>query len=88
MLRFSFNLNSTPTPSECDSEYESKADDADLAHHELEGFSVSTDVDFLYQIGKICAENGKKLKEGINSLNDFCLILDYYNEDMDAKVYK
>lgn len=56
-------------------------------HHEIEGFSVSTDVDFLYQIGKICAESGIKAEEGIQSLNDFCLILDYYHQDMDEKVY-
>mmetsp|Transcript_33377 Transcript_33377/g.32831 ORF Transcript_33377/g.32831 Transcript_33377/m.32831 type:complete len:270 (+) Transcript_33377:289-1098(+) len=40
-------------------------------HYEIENFSVSTDVDFLYQIGKICAESGIKTEEGIRSLNDY-----------------
>lgn len=56
-------------------------------HYEIENFSVSTNVDFLYQIGKICAESGTKTKEGIRSLNDFCLILDYFQQDMDPKIY-
>jgi len=30
-----------------------------------EGFAVNSDVKFLYQIGKICAESGKYLEEGI-----------------------
>lgn len=56
-------------------------------HYEIEAFSVSTDVDFLFQIGKICAESGTNVDEGIRSLNDFCLILDYFHQDMSEKVY-
>ena len=92
-LRFSFNTN-TPqalVSSSSKSSFEGKSgtetEDQDI-HYEIEGFSVSTDVDFLYQIGKICAESGIKLDEGIKSLNDFCLILDYYNQDMDQRIYK
>ena len=92
--RFSFNV-SEPEGIDLTKKH-NRAESADFKlknkkvteiHHPIEGFSVSTDVDFLYQIGKICAENGIKIEEGIKSLNDFCLILDYYNQDMDVKTY-
>lgn len=90
-LRFSFNSR-TPKVinrnfSRGESGTTSESSESWDTQYEIEGFSVSTDVDFLYQIGKICAENGIKIEEGIQSLNDFCLILDYYHQDMDEKVY-
>ena len=39
--------------------------------HESEGFAVYSDLKFLYQIGKICAESGKYLEEGILCLDDY-----------------
>ena len=93
-LRFSFNAK---TPKVVSHNYSRSNAGVSLeplkmekeeVHYEIEGFSVSTDVDFLYQIGKICAESGSKAEEGIKSLHDFCLILDYYHQDMDEKVYK
>ena len=39
--------------------------------HESEGFAVYSDLKFLYQIGKICAQSGKYLEEGILCLDDF-----------------
>lgn len=90
-LRFSFNSR-TPTVIEQAyvhgrAESSTPTLEDSMVRYEIEGFSVSTDVDFLYQIGKIWAENGIKVDEGIESLNDFCLILDYYHQDMDEKVY-
>jgi tetratricopeptide (TPR) repeat protein len=90
-LRFSFNSHTPNVTEQAYIQGKSESSTPTLedptVHHEIEGFSVSTDVDFLYQIGKICAENGIKINEGIESLNDFCLILDYYHQDMDEKVY-
>lgn len=39
--------------------------------HESEGFAVYSDLKFLYQIGKIWAESGKYLEEGILWLDDY-----------------
>lgn len=90
-LRFSFN-ESTPSTirhSYRRSDYGIETQDSAVeeVHYEIERFSVSTDVDFLYQIGKVCAEYSVDVDEGIQCLNDFCLILDYFSQDMDEKVY-
>ena len=91
MLRFSFNESmSTITYGSGKSSQKiniSKKEVRENEHYEIEGFSVSTDVDFLFQIGKIWAESGINVDEGIRSLNDFWLILDYFHQDMDEKIY-
>ena len=40
-------------------------------HYDIEHFSVSTDIKFLFDIGKICAEAGIQVDNGIESINDF-----------------
>lgn len=47
--------------------------------HESEGFNVYSDLKFLYQIGKICAESGKFLEEGILCLDDYINLLNFFN---------
>ncbi|CAI2360996.1 unnamed protein product [Moneuplotes crassus] len=44
-----------------------------------EGFAVNSDVKFLYQIGKICAESGKYLEEGIKCLDDYINLLTFFD---------
>jgi hypothetical protein len=61
---------------------------SEIFHYEIENFSVSTDVKFLFDIGKICAETGKQIENGIESLKDFLKIMDYYREDMDKITHK
>ena len=34
-------------------------------NYESQGFAVQSDLKFLYQIGRICAESGKFLEEGM-----------------------
>jgi len=60
----------------------------DTFHFEIENFSVSTDVKFLFDIGKIWAESGCQITNGIESLQDFTKIMNYYKEDMDSMTYK
>ena len=43
-------------------------------HYDIEHFSVTTDVKFLYEIGKICAESGQQVSNGIEALSDFIKI--------------
>ena len=44
-----------------------------------ECFSVYSDLKFLYQIGRIWAESGKFLEEGILWLDDYINLLDFFN---------
>lgn len=46
--------------------------------NESEGFAVTSDPLFLYHIGRICAESGKFMDEGLSCLNDFLLINEYH----------
>ena len=89
MMRFSFNesMSTITYGSSKSSQKLTKKQVKENEHYEIEGFSVSTDVDFLFQIGKIWAESGINVDEGIRSLNDFWLILDYFHQDMDEKIY-
>jgi hypothetical protein len=41
---------------------------------ESEGFCVYSDLKFMYQIGKICAESNKYLEEGLLCLDDLLSI--------------
>lgn len=51
-------------------------------HLENEGFAIYSNVKFLFIIGKICAETGKKLEDGLKALNDYIMILDFYRYDI------
>lgn len=59
-----------------------------MYHFEIENFSVSTEVKFLYEIGKIWADSGTQPENGIEALQDFIKIITYYKEDMNQMVYK
>ena len=61
---------------------------SEIFHFEIENFSVSTDVKFLYHIGKITADSGIQVENGIESLRDFLKIINYYKEDMDKMTYR
>lgn len=56
--------------------------------HESEGFGVYSDLKFLYQIGKICAESGKFLEEGILCLDDYINLLNFFNPTQDQQTPK
>jgi hypothetical protein len=56
--------------------------------HESEGFSVYSDLKFLYQIGKICAESGKYLEEGILCLDDYINLLTFFNPSSSGNSYE
>ena len=60
----------------------------EIFHYDVESFSVSTDVKFLFDIGKIWAEAGIQIENGIDSINDFIKIMNYYKEDMDLHTFK
>jgi hypothetical protein len=60
----------------------------EILHFEIENFSVSTDVKFLFDIGKICSQFGCQIPNGIESIKDFMKIMNYYREDMDKMTYK
>jgi len=49
-------------------------------------FKISSDVKFLYQIGKICAESGKYLEEGIKCLDDYINLLTYFDPAVNADI--
>lgn len=38
-------------------------------------FAVNSDVYFLYMIGKMCAETGHNLHQGLSALNDYYLFM-------------
>ena len=48
-----------------------------MAEHESENFAVYSDIQHLYLIGKYCAESKSHEEDGLKSLNDYLLILDY-----------
>lgn len=48
-------------------------------NNESECFSVYSDLKFLYQIGRICAESGKFLEEGILWLDDYINLINFFN---------
>ncbi len=58
-----------------------------IYQNDIEQFSVSTDVQCLFKIGKISAKHGVCLSDGLKCLNDFLLILDYKQPEMDKKTY-
>lgn len=54
-------------------------DSGENVESESECFSVYSDLKFLYQIGRIWAESGKFLEEGILCLDDYINILNFLN---------
>ncbi|CAI2369054.1 unnamed protein product [Moneuplotes crassus] len=61
---------------------------SDIYHFDIENFSVSTELKFLYEIGKICADSGIQPENGIEALLDFIKILNYYKDDMEQMIFK
>eukprot|EP00347_Sterkiella_histriomuscorum_P002786 403366804 len=53
-----------------------------------EGFAVYSNTKFLLQIGKICAETGQFLEDGMGALNDYMQILEYYEMDIPEENYR
>lgn len=53
-----------------------------------EGFAIYSNVKFLLSIGKICAETGQYLEDGLNALNDYLSIVEYYKLDVPEDTYE
>ena len=53
-----------------------------------ENFAVYSDPKFLYIIGKICAKNGSYLDVGLQALNDYLLILNYNQNEMETEQFE
>lgn len=45
--------------------------------YDSEGFAVTSDPEFLFKMGKLCAESGRYLEEGLLCLDDFLNILNF-----------
>ncbi len=52
-----------------------------------EGFAVYSNVKFLYLIGKIASETGQFAEEGINSLNDYLSLIEYFKDDVEEETF-
>jgi len=46
-------------------------------YYDSEGFAVTSDPEFLFWMGKLCAESGRFLEEGLLCLDDFLNILNF-----------
>ena len=53
-----------------------------------EGFAVFSNVKFLYLIGKICSEANQYPEDGLNALNDYLLLVEYFREDIAEETYQ
>ena len=47
-------------------------------NYESQGFAVQSDLKFLYQIGRIWAESGKYLEEGMLWLDDYINLINFF----------
>jgi hypothetical protein len=45
-------------------------------------------VKFLYLIGKISSETGEFAEDGINALDDYLSLIEYYREDVPEETYQ
>lgn len=62
--------------------------DDDKTILDSEGFAIYSNVKFLHLIGKIAAETGQLLEDGLNALNDYQAIIDYYKHDVSEETYE
>jgi hypothetical protein len=53
-----------------------------------EGFAVYSNVKFLYLIGKIASETGQAPEDGLNALNDYIALIEYFKEDVPEDIYQ
>jgi hypothetical protein len=58
-----------------------------MALLESENFAIYSNVEFLYLIGKYTAQSKTCYEEGLKSLNDYILILDYTRDSFEEDVY-
>ena len=52
-----------------------------------EGFAVYSNVKFLYLIGKIASETGQFPEEGLNALNDYLSLIEYFKDDFTEETF-
>ena len=52
-----------------------------------EGFAVYSNVKFLYLIGKIASETGQFPEEGLNALNDYISLIEYFRDDVSEDTF-
>lgn len=45
--------------------------------YDSEGFAVTSDPEFLFRMGKMCAESGRFLEEGLLCLDDYLNIINF-----------
>ena len=60
-------------------------------NYESQGFAVQSDLKFLYQIGRICAESGKFLEEGMLWLDDYINLINFFyptETQQSGKIYE
>ncbi len=55
-------------------------DQSQMALVESENFAIYSNIQFLYLIGKYAAQTRQCHEEGLKSLNDYLLILDYFQD--------
>ena len=53
---------------------------AQKSDHSETGFSICYDYSFLLKIGKTCAEHSTKLQEGLEALNDYLCLQNYFGQ--------
>lgn len=58
-----------------------------MAVIESENFAVYSDIEFLYLIGEYSAQSKSNYEAGLQSLNDYLLILDHTKDALTEKEY-
>lgn len=58
-----------------------------MALVESENFAIYSNIEFLYLIGKFAAQSKQCSGEGLTSLNDYLLILDFIKDNFKEKEY-
>ncbi len=58
-----------------------------MAVIESENFAVFSDIEFLYMIGQYAAQSKSNYESGLQSLNDYLLILDHTKDTQPEKEY-
>ena len=58
-----------------------------MAVIESENFAVYSDIEFLYMIGQYAAQSKSNYESGLQSLNDYLLILDHTKDTQPEKEY-
>lgn len=58
-----------------------------MAMIDSENFAIYSNIEFLYLIGKFTAQSKQCSGEGLQSLNDYLLILDFIKDNFNEKEY-